>query len=339
VSTPTAFASGSSSGAGTRSGARRLLAERVGFGRAARGGDPGLVYRVTTLSDSGSGSLRRACESDRPYWIVFAKSGTIKLRSRLRIRANKTLDGRGRNVVIKGEVRLEGVRNVIINDLAITSPKNDAILLTGNGGSSVRDFEVRDVWLHHLELYDSEDGLVDLRGATDVTVSWCHFRDHAKVALMWKEKRGRSAKGMRVTMHHNFFDGTTRRNPSFNYGKLDFFNNYVSGFWEYGLGYYEDSRVLSEGNIYSARRGWINFGRDPNSGDYDFFVKKGAVINDWAGRRPGKLRSVGDARRNGAKIVTRGEQDVFSRSTYYRLTPEAAGDRLQQKIVNGVGPR
>jgi hypothetical protein len=52
--------------------AQALYDERVGFGRNASGGDPQNVYHVTTLSNDGAGSLRRALESSEDYWIVGA---------------------------------------------------------------------------------------------------------------------------------------------------------------------------------------------------------------------------------------------------------------------------
>ena len=329
----------SAGSAGTSAGARQLLSQRSGFGRNARGGDPSLVYRVTSLGDRGSGTLREACESNRPYWIVFSRQGTIKLRSPIRIRSNKTLDGRGQRVVIEGGLRIEAARNVIITDLAITSPKDDAILITGRGGSSTSDFECRDIWLNHLELYASDDGLIDIRGGTNVTVSWCYFRNHAKCCLMWKDRGGRIVSGMRVTMHHNLFDKTTRRNPNFAGGKLDYVNNYVRGFYEYGLGSFDEAQVLSEANVYEARSGWISFSRDPNTGDYDFLISKLGMTLDWSGRKAGRIKSKSDEARNGAKLKTRKENEVFERSGYYSLRVDRADERLRQALINGAGPR
>ena len=57
-----------------------------GFGRHATGGRGGQIIKVTTLEDSGPGSLRAAVETEGPRIIVFDVAGTIDLESNLDIR-------------------------------------------------------------------------------------------------------------------------------------------------------------------------------------------------------------------------------------------------------------
>jgi hypothetical protein len=75
-----------------------LLAERKDFIRNVTGGLGGSIYNVTTLADSGPGSLGEAAESSEPPWIVFGVSGTIRLNSQIDVESNKTVDGRGENI-------------------------------------------------------------------------------------------------------------------------------------------------------------------------------------------------------------------------------------------------
>ena len=72
--------------------AETLWAERAGFGSAASGGDPDNLYRVTSLNDGGSGSLRAALESDEDYWIIFDVEGGITHIDPVRVHSNKTVD-------------------------------------------------------------------------------------------------------------------------------------------------------------------------------------------------------------------------------------------------------
>jgi pectate lyase len=72
-----------------------------GFGSLTRGGRGGQVIEVTTLDDTGPGSLRAAVEADGPRTVVFRVAGTIELQSTLTIThpyitiAGQTAPGQG----------------------------------------------------------------------------------------------------------------------------------------------------------------------------------------------------------------------------------------------------
>jgi pectate lyase len=333
--------------------AASLLAERVGFGRNATGGDPARLYRVSSRDNAGAGTLRDALESAEPWWIVFDVEGEFVLDfdDPIQVRSDKTVDGRGRDVRLRNarfDLR-EGVHNVIFSDFesAFIDPQDnmgDMFSLRGPGGQSPDDYSTRDIWFHHLDLHHAGDGLIDVRGASNITLSWLHLHDHTKVMLHTSDMDENPSPGMYITYHHNFFDTVTRRGPHFAYGRADFFNNYQYHWYEYGIAAIDDAQLLSEANIYEAREGEFCIvpcpDPSPHGGGNDFFVSKVAVSNDWAqDQTSGYVKSVGDSLLNGAQVAVRQPERVFDRADHYVAVPEAATPELAERIRAGAGPR
>lgn len=327
-----------------------LIAERVGFGRHTTGGDPARVYHVTTLAGSGAGSLRTALESDQPYWIVFDVEGVITHSSEVVVHSNKTVDGRGRDVTVRGAWRLQHVHNIILSDLKLENDleghctqAGDVLLIRGSGASDPDAYTARDIWLHHLEAYNGGDGLIDIRGGSRITLSWNHLHTHKKAMLCWQTADDLPAPGMRVTFHHNFLDRLSLRGPQFMYGWAHFFNNVHYEWYEYGAASLGDAQFLSERNVYQARPGSICLSPcpDPNPcGDSDFSVSKKALVTFWTeGNGDGTARSVEDLALEGAEISVRNPDSVFVASDHYSYLAEPADEALKQRVMLGAGPR
>lgn len=333
--------------------AASLLAERVGFGAAATGGDPARVYHVNTLSggssgSGSSGSLRRALESADPWWIVFDVSGTITWNERVRALSNKTVDGRGRDVLIRGHLDVHDARNVILSDVRMTNDleghctqAGDVITLTGTGTNDPAAFTTRDIWLHHLELFNGGDGLLDIRGASRVTVSWTHFHTHKKGLLLWQDGDHRPTPGMHLTLHHNFFDRISLRGPQLVYGRMHYFNNYQFEWFYYGAASLAEAQLFSENNVYQARAACIPFCQDPAPcGDMEWFSDMTrALVTDWDTNGTGNSRSSGDLLRNGARLSIVNPTRVFDPRASYAYTAEPATDALAARVRAEAGPR
>jgi len=87
-----------------------------------------------------------------------------------------------------------------------------------------------------------------------VTVSWCRFHDHHKTCLVGHSDKpsvlAEDQGKLRVTFHHNFFDGSQTRHPRVRIAEtVHVFNNYYRAN-EYGVASTDDAGVLVEGNYF-----------------------------------------------------------------------------------------
>jgi len=335
---------------------QQLLEEREGFGRATQGGDPNKIYTVSTLADSGVGSLRAALESDEAWSIVFEVDGLIHWETDVRAKSYKTVDGRGRDVTVDGTWRLEDVHDFILSDLTLTrsiregeqacEQDGDVIDIRGEGGPSPTDFTSYNIWLHHIAFEDGGDGLLDIRGGTNITVSWSRFAEHKKVSLAWQDDKGRATPGMQVTWHHNHFDHTTVRNPRFHYGRAHYVNNYVDEWWQSGAASYDDAEFYSEANIYRAADDCHGIPQispcedeNPCANNNDWFVDRSLAVVHEGSSDPGNIKSVGDLLLNGAQVQVRNAAAVFDPNESYSFPVEPATEGLAEVIEEEAGPR
>lgn len=176
-----------------------------GFGADTPGGSGQKVVHVTTLADSGPGSLREALAAGHRT-IVFDVAGDIDLESYLFVNGPYvTIDGlsapepgitlRGRGLVIRGT---RGAHDVVVRGLRVRGAEADGIQVA---------YEAARVVLDHVSVWGSGDENLGLTfGARDVTVSWSILGGNPKNVLI---KYGTS----RVTLHHNLFADSKNRNP------------------------------------------------------------------------------------------------------------------------------
>ena len=150
-----------------------------GHGSATVGGAGGQVITVTTLADSGSGSLRAALDRSGPRIVRFSVSGTITLKTMIKLRQPRvTIDGAsapGSGIQIRGESLEIGTNQVIIRhirfrpgDGTADAPDDlDGLTIDGKSGTSTHH-----IVLDHIEALWGPDigGLAILNNATDITV-------------------------------------------------------------------------------------------------------------------------------------------------------------------------
>ncbi|WP_158841216.1 pectate lyase family protein [Saccharothrix deserti] len=206
------------------------------------GGAGGQAVTVTTAA-----ALADYVGRKEPY--VISVSGRISVGSMVTVVANKTIIGVGSTAEITGGGLQLGSttrpgNNVIIRNLRFTNASDDSISVTNSA---------HHVWIDHCDLSRGYDGLLDIKRNSDyVTVSWNHFHDHSKSALLGHSDTYTTDKGkLRVTYHHNFFDGTDQRHPRVRFAEpVHIYNNYYRGNALYGVASTMDAGVLVEGNYF-----------------------------------------------------------------------------------------
>jgi hypothetical protein len=213
-----------------------------GYGRFARGGRGGRVIEVTTLDDSGPGSLRAAVAAGCPRTVVFRVGGTIQLNSKLVIRnpyitiAGQTAPGDG--IAVRGYTfGCLGARDVIMRYVRIRVGDESGNTMDGTGFAST-DHAIYD----HCSVSWSIDEAVSSRGAKNITLQRCIVAEALNVAGHAKYEAGKghsyagSISGDVGSFHHNLLAHCAGRNWSLAggltrggkfAGRLDIRNNVV----------------------------------------------------------------------------------------------------------------
>ena len=212
-----------------------------GFGRFATGGRGGDVYPVTNLNDDGPGSLRYGIKNAKgPRTIVFDLSGTIQLKSELRItQLNLTIAGQtapGDGITLRDQtVSLKGCHDIIIRYIRLRlGDKNKK----PGGYDTLTTDDIADVILDHVSLSWAIDGTHDLRRGKNVTIQWCLFSEALNDSIHNKGSHAMCASyrdlSGPLTLHHNLFTTCRDRHPTLGSAKegdpltvVDFRNNVI----------------------------------------------------------------------------------------------------------------
>ncbi|MFB4193122.1 pectate lyase family protein [Streptomyces carpaticus] len=251
----------------------------TGFGAGTTGGAGG-----TTVTVTNAGQFTEAVQ--RSGAVEVRVNGTIQLSSMTKVAANKTVIGVGNNGRITGSgLNISGVSNVIIQNLTFSGSNDDAI----NIERSTR------VWIDHNTLTNAYDGLVDIKRASDnITVSWNRVYGHDKTMLLGhddgnaSEDRGK----LRVSYHHNWFDGTNQRNPRVRFGNpVHVYNNYYGGVTGYGVASTREAGVLVEGNYFENTRDPFHLG-EGSSPAGTLVARNNHFVNSGSGQAGGSVNGI-----------------------------------------------
>ena len=201
-----------------------------GFGAVAKGGQGGRVIEVTTVSDSGPGSLREALDARGPRLIRFAVEGTIELNTRLRVTEGRvtidgsTAPGNGITLLHHGIHFCGDCDDIIVRHLRIRvttgGSSGDCLLFWGNQGGTVER-----VLVDHCSLMGATDENVNTWGRVrDVTFQWTIIAEGRRPHSMgWLSGAGSDG----VSIHHCLFAHNADRSPRIQGGRYDVVNNVV----------------------------------------------------------------------------------------------------------------
>lgn len=229
-----------------------------GYGKNTVGGRGGAVYEVTNLNDSGKGSLRAAIDASGPRIVIFRVSGTIDLKSNLRIRnpyitiAGQTAPGDG--ICIKHYSLLIDADEVIIRYIRIRPGD-----LSGDELDAISGRYKKNIILDHVSTSWSVDETFSIYHCENVTIQWCmstesmYMSDHEKgnhgFGGIWGSDYS--------TYHHNLLAHHSSRNPrwSSGCGHNDYRNNVVYN-WGYNSSYGGEIEQAGDPRFQGV---WINY--------------------------------------------------------------------------------
>lgn len=201
-----------------------------GFGSTTPGGRGGVVYEVTNLNDSGSGSLRAACQASGARIVVFRVGGTIDLQSAITIDnpfitiAGQTAPGGG--ICLKGNELVVKTHDVIIRGLRIRVGGNgglDGLRLSGNDG------QIRDIIVDHCSVsWAGDENLSTFLDVTDATFSWNIISEALNpTAQSFGLLLGKNG-AANISVHHNLFIHNRARQPKVaNANSAEVINNVI----------------------------------------------------------------------------------------------------------------
>jgi pectate lyase len=194
---------------------------------------------------------------------------------------------------------MDGVGNVIVRNIEhrdardcfpVWSPTDGE---SGNWNAAYDNIWVRNshhVWVDHNTFTDADnpdsaqpvyfgrpyqvhDGQLDItNGSNYVTVSYNRFTEHDKTMLIGSTNTpGADVGALKVTLHHNEFDGSVQRAPRVRFGQVDVYNNLyrvpVAEPYSYSWGVGVQSAIYAENN-------YVAFGAG---------VAPDSFVYDWGG--------------------------------------------------------
>jgi len=216
-----------------------------GGGMYSFGGHGGRVIVVTSLADSGPGTLRDACEQGGARMVVFNVAGVIHLTKPISIRAPYiSIEGQsapGDGICIAGESVWVDTHDVVVRFVRFrrgatdVTRRDDAfggnpvgnIMIDHVSGSWGCD-EVMSMYRHVYNRQGSKGG--DKLPTVNITMQNCMFAEGLDT---YNHAFGSTIGGLNSTFMRNLWANNISRNPSVGmYGDFGFVNNVIFNWWD-----------------------------------------------------------------------------------------------------------
>ncbi|OYX64763.1 MAG: hypothetical protein B7Y89_00500 [Novosphingobium sp. 32-60-15] len=219
-------------------GQQRAFPTAEGFGAAAKGGRGGRAIAVTTLADSGAGSLRECMMATGARTCVFRVAGTINLLSQIKPTAgNLTIAGQtapGGGIAIRNDPsNLSGsplfinVSDVIIRHVRIR-PGPTSGAKQGTTDAITLDSGSQNTILDHVSLsWASDEPFNSTKGSSKLTVQWSLVYEglSRSTHTSGEHAKGMFVEGSDITVHHTLIAHATDRMPNLGVGgRVDLVN-------------------------------------------------------------------------------------------------------------------
>ncbi|MEO6285334.1 MAG: polysaccharide lyase [Dyadobacter sp.] len=211
-----------------------------GGGAFSFGGRGGKVYVVTSLADSGPGTLRDACEKGGARIIVFNVAGIIRIKTPLIIRAPYiTIAGQtapGDGVCVAGETVWINTHDVVIRHMRFRRGET----FVGRRDDSIGGNPIGNIMIDHVSaswgldenmsmyrhMYNDSTGAPEQKLPTvNITIQNSIFSETLDT---WNHSFGSTLGGENCTFMRNLWANNAGRNPSIGwFGIFNFTNNVV----------------------------------------------------------------------------------------------------------------
>lgn len=277
-----------------------------------------------TVAVVAPGSLRDCAYRDGPTWVIFKKSGTYNLQAPLRLKADKTIDGRGRDIRITGMGVLTDVSsNLIFENLTFTAPA-----ITVQDTSSRRALSIHNgthhVWVDHCTF--EEYPLVELdvkRGSHNVTVSWNRF-ENAQTGILFGLEPDIFVDSLQTfTLHHNYFAGLEARGVLARHGKMHAYDNFFYDVALAGIECTDSASCYIESNVFNNETPVADYRLVTEDGAPDMATKGFPyMLDNWFG--------------NGGDDVSEKTPRFKPR---YKVVVDQADAELTVRVKTQAGPR